>query len=279
MSMTRTVKAYGSAGFSVGRQTNRLTSCTGIATSTNTNSNNFLGLYTTTVASASTSVLGTATAPTNAQVPVYELQITKATNFAELFAGGFPQIPGPVYCALSSTQGSYTATTDTADIFLEIEEYEEEPIALSSATLSSGFHLAVWTNAQEASGGPYGLYDIVALDLGNSSGAQLYLQLFACDFGTLASGMYPIEGKTWKIPIAGSAGENINLAGAVLVNLGDPLGLLYRPMQQALGPLGTSGNTNGTNYTGCTLVVSSTASTYTPAGSTAAMIVARYASV
>lgn len=274
MSATRTYSGIATTGFSLGRETLKIANIEGTATAGNTNSNDFVGFYTTTIASSSTSVLGLATAPTNGQAPVFEFQVTKATPFNPVISAGLPQIPGPLYMGLSSTAGSYTATTDTVDIFIEMEEWEEELVnAASTATVASGNALTVWTDTIAAPSAAKGLIDVIALDLNNSSGAQLYLQLFAG--ASPVAGDIPKMGWSWKIPIAGSAGNNINLNGAILLNLGDPSVGGLTPLQQGKGTLGT-GTTTGVNYSGCYFRVSTTPNLLTLAGASAAMIVARY---
>lgn len=276
-SITRTYSAIATPGFSIGRQTLKIAKLAGVG-GNNTDTTVYLGFYTTTIASASTTVLGQATAPTNNQVPVYEILVTKNLEFSDNISAGLPSIPGPIYVALSSAQGKYTATTgDTVDVFIEMEEWEEEVIgSLSSATVASGNTLDVWDNTLAVPTTAKALYDVIALDLGNSSGAQLYLQLFGCNLSSIFAGLVPL--RTWQIPLASGTnnGVNINLTGALLLNFGDPSGMGYTPMQQGLGTLGVNNATQGVNTSSCALVVSTTPTVYTTASDTAAMIVARY---
>lgn len=276
---TRQYKAYGSYGFALNRGQVGLVRAHGTYIGT-TDTNAYLGLYTTTLSVASAAALGTPLVPNANQVPVWESQIlTKATGFNENCQLAVPQIPGPVYCGLSTVSGSYTAaSSDTADIFLDVEEWEEEPPTLTQVTISGAASNTIWSDTTAAPSAAKALYDIIAYDRGNSAGAQLYLQLFAI---TPVAGTIPI--KCWEIPISGTPGANINLNGAILLNFGDSQRGGWIPLENSGGTLngaalygsgggGGLGNPISALYFG----ISITATSFTAAGNTAAYAVARY---
>jgi hypothetical protein len=222
---------------------------------------------------------GTIAAPQANATPVLSFVLPANYEFAELFNSGLPFIPGPVYIAISSVEASYTAVgVVTIDCHVEVEEWEIELPTLTSVATASGNHISLWTNANEAANGPYGLYQIIASDLGNSGGAQLYLMIFACDFGTLVAGMSPQMGNVFAIPATGSTGVNINCYGTTLLNFGDSQAPGRKMLQQGLGPLSTAAPAqSATNYVGCTIVVSTSPTVYTLAAANAAKIYALYA--
>jgi len=270
MSATRTYSSVGAitTGFGLTRASLRLSRIFGNYVGA---AGNFLQVHTTTVAND-----GTINAPTNQQVPVFSFVLPANFEFAELFNSGLPFVPGPVWIGISSTEATYTAVgVVTIDCHAEVEEWEIQSTALTSTSTASGNHISPWTNANEAANGPYGLYQIIATDLNNSGGAQLYLQVYACDYGTLVAGMTPLPGKVWQIPKSGTAGVNINTTGTILLQFGTPQNPGISPMQQGLGTLSTTAPAqSATNYVGCTVVVSTTANTFTLAAANAAKIYA-----
>ena len=277
MAATKTLSAFATSGFSLGRSNLRLTNVHGVAATGNTNSVLYLGIYTTTVATGSS--LGAATAPAGSAVPVWQMAVTGKTttnDFQMSFSGIDPLINGPCYFAVSSTDGTYTATADVVDIFLEVEEVEEAIArfnTIATASTTSGNALTVWTDTIGGSSAPRSLLDVLVLDLGNSGGAQLYLQIFAG--AAPNTGDFPLE--TYKLAIAGGQSINlVNITGATLLNFGDAIRGGKTFLQQGEGTLGVNNTTTGTNYAGCYLRISTTATTLTPAVSNAANIIARY---
>ena len=270
MSATRTYSSAGAVttGFAVARQNLRLSRIFGNYVGA---AGNYLQVHTTAVNND-----GIIAAPQANATPVLSFVLPANYEFAELFNSGLPFIPGPVYVAISSVEATYTAVgVVTIDCHVEVEEWEIESPALTSTSTASGNHISPWTNANEAANGPYGLYQIIATDLNNSGGAQLYLMIFACDYGTLVAGMAPQMGNVFAIPGSGVVGVNINCSATILLNFGDSQAPGRKMLQQGLGTLSTVAPAqSATNYVGCTIVVSTSPTVFTLAAANAAKIYA-----
>ena len=278
MNASRTLSAIATTGFSLGRFNLRLNAVHGIAATGNAGAVLFLGIYTTTIATGAS--LGAATAPANNAVPVWQMAVVgKATtqDFFVSFSGVAPLINGPCYFAVSSADGKYTSTTDVVDIFLEVEEFEESIAKFNTiltASAASANTLTVWTDTITGPSAATALLDVLVQDLGNSGGAQLYLQIFA--------GAAPNAGDVplacFKLALAGGASINLtNILGATLLNFGDAIRGGKTFLQQGEGTLSTAFKaTNGTNYSACYLYISTTPTILTAGAANAANIVARY---
>jgi hypothetical protein len=216
----------------------------------------WLQLHTTTLDNTGTPIAPTAAAGYSTSL-VYSAYLTPNFEFAELFNSSLLFVPGPVYAVVSTTESTYTAATgtDLADINLDVEEFEIEPSGLITVSDAGNNKKAIWTNA--AFTGAQRLYDAVIVDLNQNAGAQLYLQLFAADTGTVVNGLVPIQ--QWTLAKAGAAGVNCSTNGMTILNFGDPEKGGLQVVQQGLAPL----NSSETLYQGCTLAISTTASKLT----------------
>jgi hypothetical protein len=279
MSATKTLSAYATTGFSLGRAPLRLTSVHGLAATGNTNAVLYLGIYKTSIDTGAN--LGLAKAPAASDVPKWQMTVTGKTttnDFQMQFANVAPVLVGPCYFAVSSTDGLYTSTADVVDIFLEVEQYEEDTALFNTiitTSAASANTLTVWTDTIAGPSAPNALLDVLIQDLGHSSGAQLYLQIFA--------GAVPNAGDVplacFKLALAGGASINLtNITGATLLNFGDVIRGGKTFLQQGEGTLGKNNATTGTNYSSCYLYISTTALTLTAGVANAANIVARYVS-
>ena len=273
MSATYTIEKLATSGFSIGRENIYLNSVHGVAQTGNSNAVLYLGLYTTTVATGAS--IGMATAPASNAVPVWQMTVTGKTttnDFQMFFSGTAAVIPGPVYFAVSSADGSYTSTSDTVDIFLQIEQFEEGAVpVLTPVTNGSTNTMQVWSDTIFGAVAPKALYDIFLQDLGNNSGAQLYLLLFP-QSPAVNPAIFPQW--VWEIPIAGTAGFNTGLAGGLYLNFGDPIKGGLTPRGQG-GTLGSGDNT-GTEASACYLRISTSPTSLVLGVSSSVAMTARY---
>lgn len=259
MSITRNYNTGGIAvaTFSVCRQSTRLSRVYGYFNSNaNPNTKVWLQFFTTTLDQN-----GNPIAPVGGAVPVDEFLLVPDYEFAELFNSGLTLIPGPIYAALSTTEGTYTAVVggQVANIWVECEEWEIEPPALTlvgptGITLLQS--VTVWADTLAAPSAPNALYDVVATNLSALAG-QMYLCLFAAAPTTGVS----IPLKVWPMPLTPtSIGININATGSLLLNFGDALRGGYTPVQQA----SIIGATNtGINTSACYFAVSNSPTLWT----------------
>lgn len=237
----------------------------------------YLGVYTTTLNND-----GSIAAPTNNQVPVIELVLNNNSESDQLFNNNAPPVPGPVWVGLSTAENGYTATANTARIDVDINEYEIPPVGLSTVSNSGTANkLTIWTNPVGPTTSaitPHSLYDIFICDLNNSSGAQLYVMVFATPANVVIAGAVPVA--QWTLPIYGTQGVNTVATGSLYLMFGafNPQSgkVGWAPFQQ--GQALTEGAGLGATglYTCCVIAISSTPTTLTFAASTAAQITARY---
>jgi hypothetical protein len=237
------------------------------------NSNNnagtkvWLQFFTTTVAND-----GTVTAPTAAQVPLESFYLVPDYEFAELFNSGLSLVPGPIYCALSTTEATYTAVASgqVADVYVEVEEWEIQPPTLTTIGPTTGVSQTVWTDTLVAPSLANAIYDVIAVDLNQNSGAQLYLLMFAAP---QASNTTTSPWRSWKIPLSGSTGMNIACNGTLLLDFGDSERGGLTPHQQG----GTIGNGNtGINTSACFFYASLSPTTVVGPAANSVKITSRY---
>jgi hypothetical protein len=269
MSITRTYRSGAQvATFAVARQSLRLSRVSGYFNSnSNPNTPVWLQFFTTTVAND-----GTVNTPTVSQVPLASFLMIADYEFAELFNSGLELIPGPVCCALSTTEATYTAVASgqVADLYIEVEEWEIEPSTLTTVGPTTGNTITVWTDTLAAPSAAKALYDVLACDLNANAGAQLYLLLFAAP---QASNTTTQAQRSWAIPAYNAAGVNINCEGCLYLNFGDAERGGLTPLQQG----GTIGNGNtGINTSACYFYVSLTPVTYTAPAANSAKLTARF---
>lgn len=269
MSITRTYRSGSQvAVFPVERESMILSRCYGYF-----NSNNHAGtpvwlqFFTTTIAND-----GTINAPINQQVPLQSFLLVADYEFAELFNSGLGQVPGPVYCALSTTEATYTAVASgqVADIYIISEEWEIEPPTLTTVGPIIGNSITVWTDTIASATAPKAIYDVIVSDLNQNAGAQLYLLMFAAP---QTSNTSTAPWRTWAISLPGTSGVNINVDATLFLNFGDAERGGLTPIQQG----GTIGNGNtGINTSACYFYVSLSPVTLLAPAANSAKITARY---
>jgi hypothetical protein len=279
MSMTRTFRSGGQvAVFPIAREAVRLSRVYGYFNSNNNASTPvWLQIFTTTLSNA-----GAVNPPTAAQVPLESFLLPADYEFAELFNSGLDLVPGPTYAALSTTEATYTAVASgqVADMYITCEEWEIEPPTLTTVTTASGIYQSTWTDTIAAPSAAKALYDVLVSDLNANAGAQLYVQLFFNGGASIpANGSIP--NRCFELPIYATAGDNINLTGALLLNFGDPEKGGMVPLGNTGQPLTDVAQTNGFTGLGNTcsamgIAISTTATTLTAGAAGSAKIVSRY---
>lgn len=192
-------------------------------------------------------------APAAGAVPLKEWPVYATTEFYKEFKRGDLTCNLGCFVGLSTTEGSYTASSDTMDVSVELR-FPELPAAVSYAgSLTAPVtSLQVWSEAT----GAVARRSLVALEVDgtNLTGGTQFILLFATD--TVNTGDSPVNGGIFPI----AAGQ---------VRTGENK-LTFGEFGRQMFSIDYS-TTPPTNRLGCTIKISSTPSTYTPANGTAAI--------
>lgn len=166
--------------------------------------------------------------PANGAVPLKSYQAQANFAFAQHIGEGLPCKTGCVV-VLSSTSDTLTIatlSTDKADFFVDIEEYQTlavKPVLTTNIYTNQAGSIQLWAEAA----GPKRIVSLVGTE---ANGVSTWLQLYACDSPGSPGVVIPI--RTWLV--AASAAFNIQF------------GLNGIPVYSADGP-------NGPLRKGCTI--------------------------
>jgi hypothetical protein len=129
------------------------------------------------------------------------IQLANITSAAAQAAGTPTQQPTGFYIVLSSTDAVFTTPGITADINVELEEWELEATGLTEVTAGAGIGFSVVADGATTTN------RLVKLQVTETNGAATFIQLFAKG---LAFNGVPIE----SIPIAANATVVLNFGVA-----------------------------------------------------------------
>ena len=200
--------------------------------------------------------------PATGAVPLKEWPVYATTEFYKEFKHGDLTCNLGCYAGLSTTEGTYTASTDTMDVSVELSS-PELPAHVSYAgdltTAVTG--LQVWAEAAGAAA----RQSLVALEVDgtNLTGGPQFIMLFATD--TVNVGDSPVNGAIF--PIASGqvrTSENKLTFGEFGRQI---FSIDGEPNDQGTG----GGAVPGAKRLGCTVKISSTPLTYAPGNGTAAI--------
>ncbi len=201
------------------------------------------------------------TPPATGTVPLKQWPVYGTSEFFKEFERGEITCYLGCYIALSSTEGTFTQDlTDAMDISVEVCS-PELPIVITFVgdltTAATG--LTVWSEATGATARK----TLIALEVDgtNLTGGTQWIMLFATD--TVNTGDTPIQGGSFPINPGQKRTANDKLTfgefGRVIFSIDG------EPNDQGQG----GGAVPGTKRLGCTVKISSTPGTYTPANGTA----------
>lgn len=175
-----------------------------------------------------------ATTPANAAVPLKQWFIGGETEFYKEFKNGELHITKGLYLAISTAEGTFTVSTETMDLSVELDKVEEPSgTSIAGDLTTDTAHLDIWS---EASGPKH----LIRLEVDASgAGADNFLQLFAREYANLTPTDVPVAQWTIKdgvaYTVAGSAPFDFGING-------------ISPIWQK----------SGVNYYGCCVILSST---------------------